>query len=75
MENKFELSDEEIGEYDPRADILIEMSDYADRHAEFNANFLDSVRRHYDKYGTMSKNQYNLLVKIYNSCEMGKGRQ
>ena len=61
----YEFSDEDIEEDDARTNILIELSDYADRNPNFDAKFVDSVRNMCDRYGRMSKAQYNTLVKIY----------
>ena len=61
----YELSEEDIESEDWRANILIDLSDYADRNPDFNAKFVDSVRDMCDRYGRMSASQYNTLVKIY----------
>lgn len=64
-----------IIEDDPRADILIDMSEYADKHPNFCAKFLDSVRRQFDQTGKMSAKQYNQLLKVYNAFHMGSEKE
>ena len=64
-EEKYTFSEEDIFEDDPRADILIELSEYADRNPGFDAEFLDSVSRWFDKHGYMSAKQYNCLFSVY----------
>ena len=61
-----EINEEWIEEEDKRADILIDISDFADRHPEFDAEFLDLVRNQFDQNGKMPATQYNHLVKLYN---------
>lgn len=68
---KYAPSNEDIQKEDPRAAILIEMSNFADYNIKFNPAFLDSVKKQFYKLHYISKNQYNKLVEIYYKFEMG----